>query len=270
MGDITKTIIVAGNYRTGTTWLAEMLCRGLGYELVFEPLRIYFPTVANAGLLQWRPYLTSATATAEQTRVFRMFLDGSICTKEKLVRTDRERVLASDQLVVKFVRGLMSLRWMCDTFPIRHAFVIVRNPLHAVASQVRRRAIRDTPMNNAELQRFKAEHPEIDLPRVPRKTGVQWLALWWATSYHAALSTPQPHPWTLVRYEDLYRNTANCDALFNVLGETPSPYHPDQPSLTMFDDRIHNEWERTLTPAQAEEVREVIACFPMLHQRFMC
>jgi len=268
MPDITKTIIVAGNYRTGTTWLAEMLCRGLGYELAFEPIRVYFKTVAKAGILQWRPYMTKATATPAQRRVFRMFLDGSICSKERLSRTNCARVLQADKIVVKFVRGLMSLRWMCETYPIRHAFVIIRDPLTSVASQMRRNAIRGTPMVNKELQVFKKLHPEIKVNRIPRSTGVQWLTLWWAASYHAALSTPEPHPWTLVRYEDLYADDQARDQLFATLGEQPRPYQPEKPSVTMFEGHVRDEWRDALTPKQVKEVREVVSHFPLLDRMY--
>ncbi len=263
---IERTVVVAGNYRCGTTWLAEMLVGGLdGYALVFEPLRAYVPSIQAAGLVQWRPYLTAATVTALQRDVVRHVLDGSICRTDALPRTDRHVVLHARSLVVKFVRGLMSLRWLCDSHPIRHTFVIVRHPCAAVASQIRQEAAPGTPMKMSELTDFVRHHPEINLNGVVEPE--EWLALWWAASYYTALSTPRPHPWTLVRYEDLCESSDVIQRqVFDPLKEAPGNVaalhmRPSMTSGSWSTPGVAKSWQDVLSPQQEDRVRGVIARF---------
>jgi hypothetical protein len=267
MSDIKKTIVVAGNYRCGTTWLAEMLCRGLGYKLAFEPIRSYFPIVHRAIGDQWRPYITDATAKPKHEELFEKFLDGSICKYAELNRTNCSEVLKAEAIVVKFVRATMSLRWMCDTFPIRHAYLITRHPYTATASQVRKNAGPGTPKDMKQLWRFQQEHPEINFARIPRKTDIHWFALWYAVSYYAAFSTTEPHPWTFVKYENLCTDIKNCDALFEPLGEKlVEDYNPRKLSMTSGDWSTGEPtpWSGTITLEQVEEIKSVLQHFPGL------
>lgn len=206
MAEVGGAIVVAGNYRCGTTWLAETIASALGREIVFEPIRSYYPSVRAAGIERWRPYITRESATPEQTAIVRDMLSGRICSYERLFRTNAEAVLVSPALVTKFVRGLCSLRWIVDTFEPQRTFVIARNPADAVSSQLRVGAAVGTPTDPVELEAFFARHPEVE-PFEPRDV-VEWLATYWAISYHAAFSTSRPHPWTFLRYEDLVGNSA--------------------------------------------------------------
>jgi len=264
---IQQTIVVAGNYRCGTTWLAEMIVSTLPcYALAFEPLRAYLGSIHDAGLVQWRPYLTAETATEAQRAVFTRVLDGTICRTDALPRTDRRAVLDAHGLVVKFVRVLMSLRWLCDTYPIRHAFIVIRHPLSAIASQVRKNAAPGTPQVYAELADFARHHPEIDVGGLVEPE--EWLAMWWAASYYAALTTPKPHPWTLVRHEDLCADAGAIQSqVFDVLDATPDVDVDElrlRPSMTSGDWSIPGTitpWHGVLTAHQARRVLDVVARF---------
>ena len=261
-----RTIVVAGNYRCGTTWLAEMLVGALaGYALAFEPLRAYLPSVKAAGLLSWRPYLTAESVTAPQREVMGRILDGSICRTDELPRTDGRSVLTARGVVVKFVRGLMSLRWLCDAFPIRHTFVIVRHPCGATASQFWRQAASGTPMKTSELAAFARHHPEIDISGIHEPE--EWFALWWGASYYAALKTPEPHPWTLVRYEDLCRSADVIqEQVFEPLDESPRALEalrlaPSMTSGHWSTPGVARPWQDVLSPPQEERVLAVVARF---------
>lgn len=263
---INRTIIVAGNYRCGTTWLAEMIVGGLDdYALAFEPIRAMLPSMHAAGIVQWRPYLTGRTVTKLQRITMRRVLDGTICQTDPLPRTDRRAVLAAKSIVVKFVRGLMSLRWLCNTHPIRHAFVIIRHPCAAVASQIRKEAMRGTPMVMSELATFAKHHPEIDLGSIVHPE--QWLALWWAASYYTALSTRRPHPWTLVRYEDLCESaSAIQQKVFEPLKEAPKNIdalrmNPSMTSGSWSTPGVAKKWRDVLSPEQEDRVLGVVARF---------
>lgn len=223
MAEIGRTVVVAGNYRCGTTWLAEMLATGLPhYALLFEPIRAYYETMKKAGVIQWRPYITAQNMTPQQYMAFHSVLSGDMCRTEtaRIARTDCDAVLRSSGLVVKFVRGLMSLRWLADTYKPRHVFVIMRHPCEAVASQLRVKAVQGTPKHMSELREFFRHHPEVE--RFEPRSGVEWLATYWAASYYVALSTSRPHPWTFVKYEDLVGSgEAVQRQIFDPLGETP-------------------------------------------------
>ena len=140
--------------------------------------------------------------------------------QRRMTHTSMQHVQQASGLVVKFVRGLMSARWMCERFPIRHAYIIIRNPIDTVSSQLCVGAARETPTKG--FAAFRAAYPEVSFP--DPKTDAEVLATWWACSYYAALSAPQPHPWTLLRYEDLVQNADRAlEAIFKPLGvEAPS------------------------------------------------
>lgn len=231
---IKRAIVVAGNYRSGTTWLAEMLTRGLPhYALLFEPIRAYYLTMQRAGVVQWRPYITDDNADEKVLEAFRQVLSGRMVERDTLARTDAQAVRHAQGLVVKLVRGLMCLRWLVDTFEPRHTFVIIRHPCAAISSQLRVDAAKGTPLDAEELDAFFARHPEVE-PFVPRGP-VTRLAFWWAASYQEALSTPKPHPWTLLRYEDLHNNPRGVErAVFGNLGVVSHvPYRDLTEKLSM-------------------------------------
>jgi len=272
MADVSKTIVVMGNYRCGTTWLAEMLAGGLpGYAMVFEPIRAYFPTMRDAGITQWRPHLRSDSVTPAQVQAMESALSGRICKTEKLMRTDRNAVLAASGVVVKFVRGLLSLRWVVEHFGPRHAFVIRRHPCAAVASQFRVKAVRGTPKTMSELDMFFEQHPEI--ARFEPQSPAQWLAAWWAVSYYAALSTPQPHPWSVVKYEDLCGSPENVlRDVFGPLGVTPSNTEAlvSRLSLTAktWSTGAPTPWMRYLGPSNAKQIWDVVQRFPLITEGY--
>jgi len=265
VADVSRTIIVAGNYRCGTTWLAEMLAKGIdGYELVFEPIRAYLPTMANSGITQWRPYITASSATRSHVDAFSRVLSGDVCRTDELSRTDANKVLLANGLVVKFVRGLMSLRWMVDRFSPRAAFVIRRHPCSAIASQLRVDAPKGTPVGMHCFQEFLGRHQNISI-REPR-TDAQWLALWYAASYYAALSTPMPHPWHVVKYEDLCAGPESVmKRIFIPLGESPKDVGALFSKLSM----TSREWStgkptgwKKFMGHHAADVWEVCSWFP--------
>lgn len=267
MAAIDRTIVVMGNYRCGTTWLMEMLANGLpGYAGVFEPIRAYFKTMSDAGITQWRPYITTDNATPQKLLAMDDALTGNICRKEKLMRTDRDAVLAAEGVVVKFVRGLMSLGWIMKTFPIRHTFVIQRHPCAAIASQLRVGAVKGTPKTMDELEPFFEHHPEIE--RFEPKSDVEWLATWWAASYYAAFNQAKPRPWTLLKYELLCQSpgTVRRD-VFGPLKETPE----DSFKLVSTLSSTAKSWStgeptpwKDYLGARASEVWDVTERFPLI------
>lgn len=265
------------------------------YALLFEPIRAYYQTMIEAGITDWRPYITfppgfgrriaspgtgvtkaQRAAFKAQRVAFTHVFDGSMAARETgqrgMSHTSVAEVAKAEALVVKMVRGLMSLRWMIEEFQPRHTFVIIRNPQDAIASQVRVNALRGTPKDPEQLSIFWAKHPEIT-PFTP-KSGVEWLALWWAASYHAALSAPKPHPWSLVRYEDLVGDAEAVQRLiFDPLDLKPGPLEMRNfvhtPSFQTKHGRPTKMWtpkagRRRLTVADVAAIDEVLERFPLL------
>lgn len=255
-----------------------MLSRGLGHPLLFEPIRAYYGTMRDAGITQWRPYITEGNATPAQRAAFRKVFTGEMAQREHdIAHTDRAAVGAADALVIKMVRGLCSLRWMVDTFEPRHTFVLLRNPFDAIDSQLRRpKVLQGTPQHKSELSTFFARHPEV--PAYEPQTGVEWLATYWAIGYYAAADIDHPRV-TALRYEDLVGNiTAVREQVFEPLGES-LPHKRllelvSTPSMqtkrpTGFPNR---SWvpvpakERVLSRGQRREIRDVVERFPGLRE----
>lgn len=290
MANPSRAVVVAGNYRSGTTWLAEMLTRGLGeeYELLFEPIRAYYAPFASyrepSELVRWRPCIDQGGPATVEHRAFASIFDGSIANLNRdIAHTDLAKVREAPALVVKMVRGLCSLPWMHRQFEPRYTFVLIRNPVDAIDSQLRRNALPGTPQHHRELRSFFEQHPEVK-PFIPR-SGVEWLATYWAMGYYAALKGlprkgPGAHTWALVRYEDLLPSPSGYDgiwAVFAMLGE-----HLDDKLIAELATRPSVQtkratdsmsgsmgvWaparSRVITRGQEEEVWHTVARFPGL------
>lgn len=289
MANPSRAVVVAGNYRCGTTWLAEMLTRGLGeeYELLFEPIRAYYAPFNRYGdgeLTRWRPCIQDALPGSIAHQTFAGMFDGSMAQQNAMMaHTDIPAVREARALVVKMVRGLCSLPWIHREFQPRYTFVLIRNPVDAIDSQLRRNALQGTPQHHRELRSFFEQHPEVK-PFMPR-SGVEWLATYWAMGYYAALKGlpkkgPGAQTWALVRYEDLLPSPSGYDGVWAVfamlheqiddklLAELATTPSVQTKRATDVMSGSMGVWapahSRVITRGQEEEVWHIVSRFPGL------
>jgi hypothetical protein len=143
--DPSRTLVVSGFWRSGTTWLQESLAQLLGAKTVFEPFHFEVPAawallsrnqpvVKPSPVLELHmPYCGDAELSGELRAVFAGALRGTLAGRgTRLLRTDPRECLRR-RVLVKLVRGHLCLRAAQRTFgmPIIHVY---RDPRGVVAS----------------------------------------------------------------------------------------------------------------------------------------
>lgn len=131
-GELSRSVVVAGAGRSGTTWLAEVLAAELDARIMFEPFQ---PEKVEEfrgypRFLYRRPGDEDGRLEAFAARVLR----GQI--RDPWI--DRQiDVLAPRYRVIKDIRACLFLRWLHERFPQVPILFIVRHPCAVVASRLR-------------------------------------------------------------------------------------------------------------------------------------
>lgn len=123
-----RTALVLGSGRSGTTWVAEAIARRYGSRLLFEPFHPILGAVHN----ELRLFSTPAGSPVEQT--FRRVLAGRVRSVHidqlPVARLPRSRV-------VKDIHAGNLLPWFRAGFPALPIVFVVRHPIAASLSRLR-------------------------------------------------------------------------------------------------------------------------------------
>lgn len=212
MTPLENAIVVSGNHRCGTTWLAEMLAHLPGYAMLFEPLRPHYES-ARGLAASWRP---------GPSRKARRPLQRMLMAHPDFCRRDKHSGMFGTPergVVVKFVRAGRLMPMIC-AMPIRAGFVIVRDPIDAIASQLRVRAHeKGTPMHPGAIRSVVLQHPELTPVVASLHSPAEWLTAWWCVTY-----LDIPNAAHVVRYERLVDDPdAELERIFAAIGEPRPP-----------------------------------------------
>lgn len=132
-GDHRDAALLAGSGRSGTTWLADLISRGGGYRLVFEPfhperrgIREHFNS---------KQYLRADDEREDLLAPARAIFSG----KDRSLWTDRfrGRLLARRRRLVKDIRANLMLGWVKANFPEMPVILLLRHPCAVVLSRLR-------------------------------------------------------------------------------------------------------------------------------------
>ena len=130
--DLSRSVIVAGSGRSGTTWLSEIINFDNRYRLVFEPIR---PEVVPS-IAHFRPkqYLRPETDSEEYLKPIDHILRGRI----RNAFLDKHNMrFYSRRLLIKMIRGHLMLRWLHTHFPMLPIIFLLRHPLAVAVSKQR-------------------------------------------------------------------------------------------------------------------------------------
>jgi hypothetical protein len=240
--DIHDTVVVSGCPRSGSTWLAELLNTIPGTCILMEPLYLTFVPEAKAAGFSWRTEITEGSSWPEAETYLHRALTGQMLNTFTVSRANWTQLWFPKHWIVKFVRANRLLFWLANRFPTRVPILIIRHPCAVVSSQMHRPAWKD--------------RSHIELAEI------------WCQDYLAPLSSPLPHPWLLVSYERLLRNSRQeMKRIFAVLNlEMPAAVlqrlhkpstttRSDSPVMLGKDPVRH--WQRHLTSQQVADILQV-------------
>jgi hypothetical protein len=217
---------VTGSYRSGSTWVGEMLAASPEVGYIYEPFNIAYrrPGISRAELTHWLEYVPPGTtgplrngladtlafhyqyaaalrAVHSPVDFLRMIRDAA---RFEHFRLTRRRPLVKDPLAI------FSAEWLHETFDM-DIVVVIRHPAAFVASVRRlgwyfsfaqlleqRLLIRDL------LQPCEEEIRTAALSTLDR---LEQAALMWKFIHHAIATYQDRHPdWIFVRHEDFSMN----------------------------------------------------------------
>jgi hypothetical protein len=259
--------------RSGTTWLAELICSQLPCRLMFEPFNgDLVPEYQSFAYQQYqRPESDNPALQAFVERI----VEGRIRNPwiDRQVESLRPR-----RRVVKAVRASLLLGWITRRYPQVPILLIIRHPCANVASFLRlewscQRDL-DSILRQPELI---ADHlapymDVIDRARAPH----QRLALLWSILHLVPLRQRTDAAMPAFHYEDLVgRPNEMVPKVFDALG---IPFGPSvferlrRPSSTVERrappegrPRVGSAWRAYLGPARVDDVLEVVHAFGLGH-----
>lgn len=270
---VEQNLVVSGVPRGGTTWLAEVLGGISRSALLYEPLNLDGKEAAARGLSA-SPRLRFVPPEGEWPEgetFLRKLLTGERIVPRTLRHTGLREALAAETWIVKLVVGSRLLRWLAETFPLPPPVLLLRHPCAVVASRIRlgwkERAVRPHAAPGLLDGR-----PELERLLEGLETPEERMAADWCLDVHAALSTPEPHPWTVVTYEELVvRGVPTLGRIFGAWGRNvpeASVARLRTPSATTATGAGVLEgagllagWTRQLEGEEVERILSVVSAF---------
>jgi hypothetical protein len=301
--DPSRSLVVSGFWRSGTTWLQESLAQLLGAKTVFEPFHFEVPAawallsrsqpaVKPAPVLELHmPYCGDAELSGELRSVFGGALRGTLAGRgTRLLRTDPRECLRR-RILVKLVRGHLCLRAAQRTFgmPIIHVY---RDPRGVVASvlqtgwgwlfdhlRLAEQLLEPRDGRAAAFEPWREAIEEYDA----QDTIVRLAAYWAITERFLRDSLPSDvgGRCLFLSYEELCRKRE--DFLVETVARLGLPAPPasrrravlDQESLSTsesrrgatLEDRILG-WREQLSPAQSSTIADIARRFGLADRLF--
>jgi hypothetical protein len=200
MGDPSKTIVLAGSGRSGTTWLGNIIGADWNYRIIFEPFDARHVPEAKAAGIPLRPYCSPG----EECPALYDFVQHTLAGKLRNRWVDKQgRRLWAWRFVLKTIRATLLLAWIDENFypPIIY---LIRHPGAVVASRCRLgwESHLDVFLSQPALMRDYLS-PYKDVIK-SATTEVQRHTVMWCMENIVPLRQLPRYDWIFCAYEHLY------------------------------------------------------------------
>jgi hypothetical protein len=221
VGNPSKTIILAGSGRSGTTWLGDIIAADWRFRIIFEPFDARKVPEAKAAGISLRPYCSPQESCLDLYHFTQRVLAGKV--RNPWVDQQGRRPWAW-RLLLKTIRTTLLLGWMDEQFhpPIVY---LIRHPGAVVAS--RRRLGWETHLDVllAQPNLMRDYLGPVKQIIEAARTEVQKQAVMWCVENMVPLNQLAHYPWLFCTYEHLYQEPEKeAGRLLRDLGlkETPA------------------------------------------------
>jgi len=269
--DISKTLIVAGTSRSGSTWLAEIISAAPGNVQIFEPLHLSHVKEARQVGFTSDSFIDPETDWPEGKEFMKRVLGGCVLTPWTTSQIPIVETKNASRLVVKFVNANMLLGWIAFNFPVKPPALIIRHPCAVVASESKRFKLL-TDINFLLNHPFFDRHPHLKESCRGLKHPEEVRALVWCMRYYAPLALSAPYPFVLISYEALVRrgkeelsrlyktwNLSMPEKTLNLLHHASKTAARDS-SILLNKDPLMG-WKNELTKKQVTNILNVVNLF---------
>jgi len=150
--DISESVIICGEPRSGSTWLMELLKNIPGMVTNWEPLHPGFGVVPHEFRWGDRPYLPENETSPEFVQLMTDILTLKTFSEWTLRYTTLNDYIQGRRVLTKFVRANLLLPWLTNYFIFKHKPIfIIRHPIAVTLSQ----------FNSFKSQKRLASRPRI-------------------------------------------------------------------------------------------------------------
>jgi hypothetical protein len=270
-----KTLIVCGDPRGGSTWLAETLAELPETVLLWEPLHLKYAGSFKKLGFNWRQHIPADAEWAEAKQAFSNLFRGKVLNEWTLLKANPEEYKRAKQLLVKFCRSNALLPWLCNSFSFQYKPVyLVRHPLAVVASQLKQGgwdfAFVCFEALNGPFAEFYAVHEKF-LTKIATKE--ESLLVNWCLSNRSLLSiAPENRKWIQVTYEEMLLEPQQT--VKNILRAWDKPFTfelekilASKSSTTLKGSPIHDKnkqlsnWKNSFTAEQLRKMQYILDYF---------
>ena len=271
--EISRTILIGGTGRGGTTWASEVINHTNAYRVLFEP---FYPRI-HMNLSQpfpYYPYFRPGTRPALFTEQTEAILRG--VAPAYRANSHNRRFFCRTRLIKDIFVNLM-MKWMTETFPELRTILLVRHPFAVADSQRQSNWVRD-PSDSLKQPDLVSDYLEPFRSLIQEvKTPFEQYVCFWCIETLIPLKQFREGEVYVLFYERLRVDpVGEAGRLFAYLSEpwnaTKLQAMVDHPSITtrknspvVLNRDVLTAWERNLSRFEMDRGREILYRFGLDH-----
>lgn len=275
--DPNKALIIAGDPRGGTTWLAEILREFDKTALLWEPLWLTRERTFRDLNFSYRQFLPESEVFPEIRANFSNLFSGKVLNSHLCQFTSISQISSAQWLLIKFCRANQLLPWLTQQFRFKYAPIyIVRHPCAVVASQLRQggwdnvNTTFQIPYNKLYPE-FYSQHEDF-LKSIDSKVKVL-AATWCLTNAIPLQHSENNKRWITITYESLILegekqlnriekrwNIKLPESAFQKLNKASKTTVQGSPILENKGSQLEY-WKKQLSDQQINDIMEVLDYF---------
>lgn len=207
---VNDALLICGDPRGGTTWLAELIKLLPETAMLWEPLAVAsVKQFKNLGF-QWRQYIPEGESWPEARALFEDLFAGKMLSSYLCQSTSTKDIARANQLLIKFCRANQLLPWLTKEFQFsRPPIYLVRHPCAVVASQLKQGGWSHIKPNfeipNGSYNSFYTDHADFlgTIDTVEERLAATWCLCNQVPLAHSGNNKR----WITLTYESLLLNT---------------------------------------------------------------
>ena len=269
--DPSKTLLISGMGRSGTTWLSQILNHDNRYRYIFEPF--YPERLELCSFFEKRQYLRPSLNYPKHLYSAKQIISGKV--RSHFLDRYNTKFLCGKR-IIKDVQTNLLLGWINQNFEKAKILLTIRHPCAVANSWMKLNwePLVDVYLNQQELVEDYLKEFERDIKKAESK--YERLIYMWCIEYFVPLQQKRSNLLEMkqVLYEDLCQNfKETIRSVYEYIEEkhSPSLYDmKDKPSYTtrpfaailQKTDLLYS-WKDSLTKKQIKQAKDITALFEL-------